>query len=514
MRPKRVYKQGVKYYYIINGKRKYIKMPKKLSDKQIININIKTGDNSGRKIKKRKRRKTMKYTKKVDPDMTERATSAVINYPQQNVQFLPATLYQPRKNIESVTDKAESQTKLIKDEVKKEATKQNTILMIKDEVKKELDNIKKITNILETDDDTEEEIKKQTITDIEPIIQKWITTEPNQTYGMKNFNAYLKKNDIKYDTSTKEFKDIFKQIVDDFKKTIKEKKGKESVNLDSIKSSIDIYLDKVLEIIKDNKAEYIVDIDGKDTLNMYASNKFNFKAYKNYLKETEQEDIINDIKLEGTKIKNLYEKMYRKFSEDVSGGLFMEGKGHNANVDGLWNTDIEKIVEKKINNIVPVIAADGGNELMPYIKKNMPSFSFIINRVSSEYDGTGSNGQPSGHWISVFINNNDDFQSCEIYDSLADVPSTELIKLCKKICKMINPQSTFKLKINHLKNQSNTTETCGYHAIKFLEDRNNGIPWSEATNYDSYIEKLNNANNETDGENKLHKVIDDYNLYL
>jgi hypothetical protein len=448
MRPKRVYKQGTKYYYIINGKRKYIKMPKKLSDKQIININIKTGDNSGRKIKKRKRRKTMKYTKKLIPDMTERATSAVINYPQQNVQFLPATLYQPKKTIDSLSDKIELQTKMLIED-KKDKEKKDNLLMIKDEVKKEIDNIKKITNILEIEDKPKKQPFRLLLPDYDNETRKY----------EGDIIDFLEETDV-YNKKTSDY-DIFKLYLIKFKNPPAVWKYMQESKTNDM---------KLLKFFREIRSDYI----------------FNKKK-----------------KIEADK----------KDKKDKESGS-IEGKGHNADVDGLWNTDIEKIVEKKINNIVPVIAADGGGELMPYIKKNMPSFSFIINRVGSDYDGTGSNGEPSGHWIAVYINNNDDFQSCEIYDSLADVPSTELIKLCKKICKMINPQTTFKLKINHLKNQSNTTETCGYHAIKFLEDRNNGVPWSEATNYDSYIENLNHANNEVEGENKLHKVINDYNLYL
>lgn len=444
MRPKRVYKQGAKYYYIINGKRKYIKMPKKLSDKQIFNINIKTGDNSGRKIKKRKRRKTMKYTKKLIPDMTERATSAVINYPQQNVQFLPATLYQPKKTIDSLSDKIELQTKMLIED-KKDKDKQQNLLMIKDEVKKELDNIKKITNMLEIEDKPKKQPFKITLPDYDDETRKY----------EKDIINFLEITDFN-NKKTQDY-DIFKTYL---------------INLPTTPA--------VLKYIQESKKNDLM--------------------FLKLFREIRADYVYN--------MKRGMEPDKNKESGSI------EGKGHNADVDGLWNTDIEKIVEKKINNIVPVIAADGGNELMPYIKKNMPSFSFIINRVGSNYDGTGSNGEPSGHWIAVYINNHDDFQSIEIYDPLADVPSTELIKLCKKICKMINPERTFKLKINHLKNQSNTTETCGYHAIKFLEDRNNGIPWSEATNYDSYIENLNNANNEIEGENKLHKVINDYNLYL
>lgn len=458
MRPKRIYKLGDKYYYIINGKRKYIKMPKKLSDRQVVNINIKTGDSYGKKIKKRKsRRKTMKYTKKIIPNMTERATSATII-----PSFLPTTLYQPQKQIPSLSLIAENQTKLIKDE---EDKKKENMLMIKNEVDKEMNKIKRVVNVLEED---VVETKKK------PLKKK--------------------KEDISEDESNK--RNIIQTELGDYinkwlgnKKTISDR----SVAFARFKEQIknDAETNRGLKQLE----TYLLDEKNKTWVNNY---------YKDYIIDYR----VNLSKGVKPDISSRVEEV-----EETEGAEESKGSGY-SDVDGLWNTDIEKIVDKKIKNIVPVITADGEKELMPYIKRNMPSFSFIINRLSSDYDGTGKNGEPSGHWIAVHINNNDDFQSCEIYDSLAEPPSTDLIKLCKKLSKMINPEQTFKLKINHLKNQANTTDTCGYHAIKFLEDRNNGVPWSEATNYDSYIENLQNANNEKDGENKIDKVIDDYNLYL
>lgn len=503
MRPKRVYKQNGKYYYIINGKKKFIRTPKKLSDKQVININIKTGNDYGRKLKKRKRRKTMKYTKKLIPDMTERATSAVINYPQQNIQFLPATLYQPKKNIESLSEKIELQTKMLNDD-KKEKDKKETLLMIKDEVKKELDNVKKITNILNDEDEDED---KSSI-DIIPIIEKWAMIETNKKYSQKDFNIYLKKENIEYNTKTKAFKDIFIKVVENIKNKNKEEiKEKKTLDLDLIKKSINVYLDIVWDKIKNDESYLSRSGAEKGVVNIYAENIFNYKSFKQYLKDMKEEDVIKYVNTYNDKIRDLYNKLFSEFKKSTQKGNGIDDKG------GLWNTDIEKIVKAKIDNIVPVIANDEGSKLLPYIKKNMKSFSFIINRVNSDNDGTGDDGQPTGHWISVFINNADDFQSCEIYDSLAETPSTELIKLCKKLCKMINPEYNFKLKINHLKNQSNTTDTCGYHAIKFLEDRNNGVSWCEATGYDKYIENMK-PNNENEGEEKINNVVSDYNLYL
>ena len=64
MRPRRLYydQDKDKYYYIINSKRKYIKVPKTMSQKQLVKINIKNiiGADRPRRVRKRKIKKQIK----------------------------------------------------------------------------------------------------------------------------------------------------------------------------------------------------------------------------------------------------------------------------------------------------------------------------------------------------------------------------------------------------------------------------------------------------------------------
>ena len=56
-RPPRIRKNKRGYYYIVNGRRKYIKVPKDVTERQVFNINIKNV--LGYKPIQKKRRKTL-----------------------------------------------------------------------------------------------------------------------------------------------------------------------------------------------------------------------------------------------------------------------------------------------------------------------------------------------------------------------------------------------------------------------------------------------------------------------
>ena len=97
MRPKRVYKTKTgKYYYLKNRKRVYIrsKNSPQLTQKQVLKVSIKNiiGDTS-RKIKKRRKRKRVGYTKKIIEEQTPLNTG------------LPVYLFEPKKFIPSLSDR-------------------------------------------------------------------------------------------------------------------------------------------------------------------------------------------------------------------------------------------------------------------------------------------------------------------------------------------------------------------------------------------------------------------------
>ena len=66
-----------------------------------------------------------------------------------------------------------------------------------------------------------------------------------------------------------------------------------------------------------------------------------------------------------------------------------------------------------------------------------------------------------------------------------------------------------------LRRQSKMTSNCGHHAIKFLDDRFNAVPWSEATGYDDYMAKHSSAPDDSaDGEKDIVKAMKRYESYI
>lgn len=184
--------------------------------------------------------------------------------------------------------------------------------------------------------------------------------------------------------------------------------------------------------------------------------------------------------------------------------------------NGLYNTEIEKIVKKRIKDFVPVIASDEVESLIRYVGRGDKRFGFVMNTNPSDSDGSGNDGHRVGHWLAIYINNEDDYKTIEYFDPLAEGKMPEdLIKMCRRIAMKMNPEMMFKYKQNMLRRQSKLTSNCGHHAIKFLEDRFNAIPWSVATGYDDYMEKHSSAPDDShDGEKDITKVMKQYESYI
>lgn len=199
------------------------------------------------------------------------------------------------------------------------------------------------------------------------------------------------------------------------------------------------------------------------------------------------------------------------------------GQGGGGLEDGLYNDEIEKIAKKSIKgHFVPVLAQDEIGQMLHHVKragkKNI--FGAVINTNPSTSTGDGSDGMRTGHWVSVIVDNRDDFPSIEYFDPLCqDKPSVELLSTLKTVARTLNPSKMFKFKINKLRRQSKKTGTCGVHSLAFVEDRIRGVPWSEATGYDHYAEKhpemkVEGANDSADGEKKIKSKIKKYKNYI
>ncbi|GAM23478.1 hypothetical protein SAMD00019534_066530 [Acytostelium subglobosum LB1] len=116
-----------------------------------------------------------------------------------------------------------------------------------------------------------------------------------------------------------------------------------------------------------------------------------------------------------------------------------------------------------------VIASDQLDELEP--KQRM---SFIMNLDKSN--------QPGSHWVACNIDAKGD-KSIEYYDSFGDDPSTDFLRRMKELVREIDPDVYLKFKVNRVIDQATNTDTCGYHAMRFLLNRYRGVPFKEATGY-------------------------------
>lgn len=247
------------------------------------------------------------------------------------------------------------------------------------------------------------------------------------------------------------------------------------------------------------------------------------KLYKDVLEGMTDREIID--KYKGTKYAITTENLndaFDKFAKELDKEerrrerekRKIEGKGDDGD-DGLYNDQIEKIMKKRVKDYVPVIPIDKTDELLKYVGKADKRFGAIINTADSTSDGTGTRGNSLGHWYSIFINNEDDYPSIEVFDPLvSEKIDDRLYNTLRKIAKKMNPEMYFKFKQNMLRRQKLTKSTCGFHAMKFVEDRMNGIPFSEASGYDGFIEKQKGADDSTDGEKQIEKYKNKFDSYI
>lgn len=213
-------------------------------------------------------------------------------------------------------------------------------------------------------------------------------------------------------------------------------------------------------------------------------------------------------------INNLLEEKGAEESKGHKGHGEIKGEGID---DGLYNDEIEKIAKSKLKgHYVPVIPSDKINNLPNLIKPKNKIFGAIINTNPSNSDGSGNDGYKKGHWVSVIVDGRDDFKTIEFFDPLVkNKPSPELLGTLKHIAEEIDPTKKFLLKINRIRRQAKNSSACGVHALKFIEDRIRGEPWSKATGYDHWkASKSKGLDDSKNGEQKIEKVKKIYKQYL
>ena len=221
--------------------------------------------------------------------------------------------------------------------------------------------------------------------------------------------------------------------------------------------------------------------------------------------------IANTFRKEREKSEN--ERQYA--TEDQAERSYNRKKGKGNGDTGMYNDEITNFLQKETNMYVPVIATDELNKLFQHIKPNMKKFAFVINTVPSQADGTGTDGYPSGHWRTVFIDNRDDYPSIEWFDPLGGPPEKSIVKALKKMATTINPERLFLFKQNMMKRQNDVSSNCGQFCIKFIDDRNRGVPFSKATGYDDYMKEKGPVDDSSDGEQDIEEYKNQkFNRYI
>jgi hypothetical protein len=443
-RPRRMYKEDTgKYYYIINGKRKYVKVPEGVSSKNLARINIQNIIKlpSAQRIKKQGKLRQPKFGKKIASSLQKDEQAG-----------LPLFVFKPGKKIKTLEDLAKESDDTSVDKLSKLLLKGMEAQPSSSKIQPTIASMKKPALLSSSGEESKEDTfkgeSKEELPGPAPKPKKQKLKQTNQNLAQKLFEKYqgvpITNDDIE-NTAKSSFRSTGVEIISDYD------------------------YDKIQELYK----------------------SFGTKPRRSP-RLAKKLETISEVEDEG----------------DIGGA------GYDG--DGLYNDEIEKIAKKRIKDYVPVIASDQLNELPKYVARGDKRFGFVVNTNPSTSDGSGNDSYPPGHWTAVFINNEDDYPSIEFFDPLAQGKMPEdLIKMCRRIAIKMNPEVMFKYKQNMLRRQSKMTSNCGFHAVKYLDDRYNGVPFSEATGYDDYMESLNNApDGSRDGEKEIASYIKKYESYI
>jgi len=153
-----------------------------------------------------------------------------------------------------------------------------------------------------------------------------------------------------------------------------------------------------------------------------------------------------------------------------------EGQGFSGR--GLYNTEIDKIMNKFSKYYLGTISRDQINDILPKIKPHSKG-ALILN--------TDVSHQPGEHWTCCFFDSTKEgSNSIEFYDSFAEPIPLDIMEGLMKISKKLeNDNMVFKS--NQVKDQSVDSDSCGWFCINFLMDRIHNIPFERASAFNNNI---------------------------
>ena len=495
LRPKRIFKNKKGYYFKVNGKRKYIKFDeKKISDKQLLNINIKNVFgyvNRKPKGAKRTRKPKTKVERGSAPhdgrrgddgrDLTKIKTIPVIpidkvktevsavgtNIVGQNkppyqgytlgdlTDLVFSKKVVPELTIEG-SIKREDKDKLKKDYEEK------IRLLIESSLGNDTSTIKGLLSKNLGDISTEDVRKLVKKLDTRPLA----TAEEGKPDDIPSMIGEENEEEKEGDDDVDKLSDLITEAG---------RAGEFLVGRNKQTSLTPNVINSLLQDsgftrkrgIRRNVSQYTPD-DWKELGQILVKIDTPDKLKKEYLTAlgelTKEGRSTSQIKRDFKRIKDIVVDMYNK----------KIGKGLGES-DGLWNTEIDQIFKDKLpEKIIPVISNDEMPTLLKYINKDTDRFGFVIN--SDDSDSQGS------HWKAVFISRPD--ASVEVYDSLVSIPNEKFIKDLFKVVDAFKDDIMYKLKINTVRDQSEQSSNCGHFAVNFLINRFKGKKFKNASLFD------------------------------
>ena len=475
-RPNRLYTIDGKYYYIKDGKKVFVKVPAGVSQKQVSKINIKNIIKlaESKRVVRKKKRRNLSYQKKIAPVLQKSETGG-----------LPICFFKPKKNIPTLEEQA-----LASDDT----------------------NVEKLSKLLlKGIIATPSSSKLPT----EPTIA---TPAKELTFQEKAQAAYekemAKRNQLKADDEAARQAVIAE---------IRRKKGKTSmkptvggVATTITESKIETGITPTKEQIRGSYppgADISTPKIEKATAEARTRPGFLQRMFSpGKVGPSPGEKADKNLKGTPAPSRNLgpsLSSVAEEGEEDTPIGLKGPSAGYGS--DGLYDDEIETIAKKRLKDYIPCIAKDETQQLLKYVKKGDKQFGFVINTDNSD--------QPGRHWRCVYINNMDDYPSIEYFDPLTEgKPEQSLIDICRKIAIKMNPEKLFKFKMNMIRRQSKLSSNCGYHCIHFLEGRYMGVPFSEITGYDEFVDKMKKEHGDLDGsgqgESELKPFLKKYDSYI
>jgi hypothetical protein len=463
-RPRRLYiNSKEKYYYIVNGVKKFIKVPQGMSQQQIQNINIKNIiAGPARRLKRRTKKIVPVYSKKIakGEDMEKSVIKAESG--------LPTYIFTPQKKFLSLGDLSTKSDDTSTDKL---------INLLKGAIPVIAEGAKKLAL-------PAPESKSQVSEDIQNYMK--IIAEARKTLEEAKAEEEIdRQKRLEEIDRQKRLKEIESEVP-----TSAGKRGRKPGT--KVEEGYSLNATAIVPLLKqlENEGRNLNNVTPGELQQIYARKggkktitSFGVIEARKILRKQKEATPISSV--EGTPLRT-------------------EGSGADNGDDGLYNDQIEKIMKKRIKNFVPVVASDKVNDLLQYVNKGDKFFSAVINTEPSESFGR--------HWRCIVIDNRDDYPSAEYFDSLAEnaKPDDALLSVMRKICKRMNSEKYFKFKYNMLRRQSFNTSNCSYHVMKFIEDRHNGVPFEDASGWSDYMKRQKGNGYEAiddsqDGEGDLEK---------